>query len=417
MSTEFFKVNGVNVANIKNDSDNVFFGIGVLAGSNYETPEQAGISHFAEHMFFKGTTTRNWKDINQEFAKLGVSPNAYTSHNQVLYYSTAPKENIGGVVELMMDMMFNSTYPTDELEKERGVILEEKKMYEDNPSQDFVNKMLEEMFVWQKGHNTIGTNKVIENVTREDIKAFLEDRINLGNLMLICSGNVETEDLKKYLSANIPSEHPYLTEGDKNEMSEEFWSNACDSPDRVKFLLERDNIQQSTVNMVMDALSVYDSDYMISQIVTSAIGGGMYSTLFSKIREEMGLCYSVSMSQYALGYPEDNLVWLSGSMATENVTLFMDECEKVINDVKENGIDQDLFECAKTDTLASMYRSTETSSGKARELFAQYLDGNRDGLEKTIEDIKAVTIEDCNRVAKRLFFDNQFNWSVMNPKV
>ena len=106
----------------------------------------------------------------------------------------------------------------------------------------------------------------------------------------------------------------------------------------------------------------------------------------------------------------------SGSMATENVTLFMDECEKVINDVKENGIDQDLFECAKTDTLASMYRSTETSSGKARELFAQYLDGNRDGLEKTIEDIKAVTIEDCNRVAKRLFFDNQFNWSVMNPK-
>lgn len=415
MSTEFITVNGIKVANIKNDSNNVFFGIGVLAGSNYETENIAGISHFAEHMFFKGTKTRTWKDINQEFAKLGVSPNAYTSHNEVLYYSTAPRENIKGVINLMSDMLFNSTIPEDELEKERTVILEEKKMGEDTPTRDFTSKMLEKMFTWEKGHSTIGTEEVIKNVTRNDFKRFLESRINPDNLMFICSGNIDTEDLRGYIEENMPESHPYLEGSGQNSLASDMWSDAKNAEGRVKFILEKENIQQSSVTMLMEGLPVFDDDAMAAQIAISAIGGGMYSKLFSRIREELGLCYSVSMSEFAIGYPNNNVLWLSGHMAPENVQLFMDECEKLITDVRINGLDDDIFECAKTDTLASVYRDTETSAGKAKALIAQYLNGKEDSLEDEIADIKAVTIEDCNRVVKTLL-DQQFNWTIMNPK-
>ena len=114
--TDFFEVNGIKVANIHNNSDIVLFGIATLAGSNYETPEIAGIAHIAEHMFFKGTNKRDWKQISHEMAKLGVNNNAYTSSNEVFYHTTCPKENTGPVIELMLDMLFNSTIPEEELE-------------------------------------------------------------------------------------------------------------------------------------------------------------------------------------------------------------------------------------------------------------------------------------------------------------
>ena len=152
---DIFNVNGLRVANIFSNSDIAFFGIAVLGGSNYETPEVAGISHFSEHIFFKGTKKRNWNKINQEFAKLGANNNAYTSNVEVLYHATCPKENIPAIIDLMTDMFFNSTFPKAEIEKERQVIKEEKKMYQDNPQYAFNSIMGEKFFQWEVGHDTI----------------------------------------------------------------------------------------------------------------------------------------------------------------------------------------------------------------------------------------------------------------------
>ena len=177
MGTDFFEVNGIKVANIHNDSDIALFGIGVEVGSKYEKPEIAGISHFAEHMFFKGTEKRDWRQINAEFAKLGVSNNAYTSNNEVFYHTTCPKSNIESVIDLMLDMFFNSTIPEEELEKERGVIAEEKKMYDDDHRSAFQDAIGNNLMVWDKGHATIGTFETIANIKREQFIKFLDLKV------------------------------------------------------------------------------------------------------------------------------------------------------------------------------------------------------------------------------------------------
>jgi len=415
MSTEFFEVNGIKVANIKNESDITFFGISVLAGSNYEVPKNAGISHFAEHLFFKGTETRNWQQINEEFAKLGVYNNAYTSDNDVLYYSSCPQENLKSVIDLMLDMFFHSTIPEEELEKERGVITEEKKMYEDDPKSAFASAIGNDFFSWDKGHDIIGTFETIKSISRSDVINFLEDKINLSNVIFICCGNVDSEDLKKYISKNIPSEHPYLKEGTKNIVSDEFWSDAIERPGKIKLTVERENITQANISMLTQGLPSDDDLHYESIIVYETLGGGMYSKLFARIREELGLCYSVGMYNATIAYPRYTMTDLYGYTAPENVDLFIEESEKVIQDTIENGLDDNIFECAKTQLIASLLRRTETSTGRAMFFTQKYLDGKEMNLNEIIEKTRGIKKETCNEVISSIL-EVPFNWAIMIPK-
>jgi len=416
MSTEIFKVNGITVANIKNDSENVFFGVAVLAGCNYETPEIAGISHFAEHLAFKGTKTRNWKQINESFAKLGVSNNAYTSNSEVIYFGTFPKDNTEKVIEITLDMFFNSTFPEEEMEKERNVILEEKHMYEDNPKYAFDNRIGENFFIWALGHDTIGTVDTIKSITREQVINYLKQKIDLANVLFVCSGNVDSNDLRQYIEKNVPSEHPYLRNSvGSHDLPNGLWTDIVNKPEKIKYLYERENIEQSTVYMMVQGLSNDDAMFHTSQVLYEALGGGMYSYLFSRIREELGLCYSVGISNMTISYPDKNIINTYGFTSPKNVDLFMEESEKIIRDVMKNGISQDIFECAKTDHLASTLRGTETSTGKAFYLVKRLLLKKSGSLEESLQKIRAIKIEDCNALAEAIFSKN-WNWAVMSPK-
>jgi len=414
MSTEFFKVNGIRVANIHNQSDIAFFGIAVEAGSNHETPDIAGISHFAEHMFFKGTERRDWRQINKEFAKLGVNNNAYTSNNEVLYHTTCPKENIEPVIDLMLDMFFHSTIPAEELEKERGVIIEEKKMYDDDPRFAFQDAIGENLIVWDKGHATIGTFETIKSIKREDFINFLESKTNLGNLLFICCGDIPTDKLKEYLTARVPSEHPYLKDGLRNEVSLDLWGDAINKPEKIKLVFERENISQTNISMLGRGLSIHDNCYLDASILYKAIGGGMYSLLFTRLREELGLCYSTGMYSNAISYPHVCVSELYGFIDPKNIDLFIEEAEKVLDDVIKNGIDEEIFECAKIDYLALIMRQVETSFGKAQYVLKRYLEGKGGTVEERINRIRGVKRETCNELAAKLLTER--NWAVMIPK-
>jgi predicted Zn-dependent peptidase len=418
MTTEIFKINGVNCANIKSDSEIAFFGVSCLAGSNYETPNEAGISHYIEHCHFKQTTSRNWQQINSEFAKLGVSQNAYTSSSDVLYFATCPKENIAKVINLMSDMFFNSTFPEDEIEKERNVIIEEKKMYDDDPKSYFSEVLGEQFFTWSMGHRTIGTFDTIKSINRQQMMDYLKDKISLENMVFICSGNIDTSDLKKYLKKNIPSSHPYLKNTSLNVVAnnDKLWNlDVINKPSKIKFIMERENVTQSIATMMINGLPNDDKYSHHASIVTEATGGGMYSLLFENIREKLGLCYSVGMYESYMSYPNNKVQALYGYLSPNNVDLFIEECEKVLRKLIKNGIDKDLFECAKTDYLSSILRQTETSTGKAMFLTKRllfYKDGN---IEDVIKKIRSVKLKDCNSIIERLF-DVPYNWAIMNPK-
>jgi predicted Zn-dependent peptidase len=418
MEIDTFKVRGINIANIHNSSGIAFFGISTLAGSNYETPNEAGISHYIEHIGFKGTSTRNWKQINEEFARLGVNQNAFTSNTDVLYHSTCPKENSENVINLMLDMFFNSTFPIDEIEKERNVILEEKKMYDDDPKSAFSNAIGANMFSWNVGHETIGTYKTIKSLSRDQMLQYLKDKIDLDNFVFIFSGDIKSENLKRYIEANIPDKHPYLRKGnglhtvDANGL---WLPSVLKCKDKIKFTMERENITQSVIYMMMSALPANSPSYFAEAILYEGIGGGMYSRLYSRIREELGLCYSVGMFSMPMSYPEIRIGNLYGYTSPKNVDKFILESEKVLKDVMDNGLDKDIFECAKTDYLSSILRQTETSVGKAMYLSKKLLIYKNASIKETIKKIRAVKIEECNELAKQVL-SVPYNWAVMNPK-
>ena len=417
MSTEIFEVNGVTVANVKNKSGIALFGIAVRAGSNYETPDIAGISHFAEHMFFKRTKTRNWRQINEEFAKLGVNNNAYTDNTEVFYHTTCPKENMSKVIALMMDMFFNSTYPEDELEKERGVIMEEKKMYDDDHRAFFSSQIGDNFFVWHLGHETIGTAETIASISREQIVDYLNQKVSLDNLIFICCGDIDSNDLRKYLEDNMPTNHPYIDPKrvGVNGMSDGLWTGFTDKSDKIKLIVEREGVTQATIHSINDNLPSSDPLYHHSNILTEALGGGMYSLLFSRIREELGLCYSVGCFGNFMSYPDKRTFNIYSSVATKNVQKYIDEVEKVIEDVVKNGISKDIFECAKTDNFSSVLRATETSAGLSMFMVSKILTRRNASIEDTLDKIRAVDLDGCNQLAKKMFSKPR-NWAVMIPK-
>jgi predicted Zn-dependent peptidase len=421
MEIETFKVKGINVANVHNSSGIAFFGISVLAGANYETPDIAGIAHFSEHLFFRGTETKNWKQLNESFAKLGVNQNAYTSNSEVLYFSSCPIDNLEKVVDLMLDMFFHSTLPNEEMEKERTIIKEEKKMYEDDPKSVFSDAVGSNFFAWNVGHATIGEFDTIQSISGEQIRQYLKGKTNLDNFICICVGDVKSEDLKRYIEKNIPDNHDYLKEGTglNSIDTSKYWNEdllLATKAQKIKFQMQRENITQSNICMIIDALSADDPSIYEEHVLCEALGGGMYSKLFSRIREELGLCYVIGMSANTLSYPDKRILQLYGSTSPENVDRFILESEKVLQEIMKNGLDDNIFECAKTDYLASVLRHTETSVGKAMFLNKRLLIHKSASIESVVNKIRKVTRQDCNELARKIL-DKEYNWAVMNPKV
>jgi len=416
MGTSFFNINGIRVANIKNDSEIAFFAIVVNAGSNYENKNNAGISHIIEHMMFKGTKNRTYSKISEDFARLGVSNNAATDNSDVSFYATCPKENLNKTIEILMDMFFNSTFPAKELEKERNVILEEKKMYLDDPTGFFFNEIGSAFFEWEKGHNTIGTDETIKSVNKKDIKEYLDKTYTLDNFIFICCGNINDEDLKKYIYKNIPENHAFSRYIGINSVSDRLWTDIINSKDKIKLNVTKEGLQQAQILMLTRGLGSNDEDSYAANVLLKAVGGGAYSKLYTRIREKLGLCYSVNAHSFYMAYPNHLINAVSGSTSHENIDLFIEETEKIIKSTRKNGIDKNLFECAKIDQISSLLRHIETSKGKAEGFLKRYLFGNYISVEEYIKSSRSVTLKDCNRVAERILNVDKCYWAVLRGK-
>lgn len=411
---KFFKINNIQVVHIPSESNISAFGVQVVAGARYENFANAGAAHFAEHMFFKGTGLYDWKQQDRLFAKAGASQNAYTGNDLVMYHATFPEINKDKVIHLIMDMFFNATFPEDEMEKERQVIMEEKRRFIDDADSFFYESIGENLLEWQMGHPTIGTFETIESIKREDIIEFLNSRCGIETITIIYVGK-DSDDLKKIIEDNIPANHPYLNHGKTILYGQKLWNrSAIDNTDKIKLTVNRNDITQAQLNMSITGLPFNSKHRFAEKILLRGLGGGMYSKLFSRIRQELGLCYSVGLSSYDLALPEYQMVFLYGGTAPKNIPQFMEESEKVIDTVIRDGMEQEVFECAKADLLSSTLRSTETSMGKLQYYNSRAVFGECKPIDGIIHNIQNITIDECNEVANILFSGNR-NWSVMIP--
>jgi len=420
MSINVFRAKcGIKVVNIHTDSELGFLGICSQNGSVFETPEVAGIAHFAEHMAFKGTEKRSWRDINREMASYGILDNAYTSNDHVMYHASFPSEHLPKAIEVMSDMFFNSVIPEEELEKERKVILEEKKMYEDDHSSAFYSGVGANMFGWDVGHDTIGTTESISSIKRDDIVAYLNKTINPDSVIIFFSGKFSNEMLMLELDKCIPDNHPWLKA--KAEFPSKdimLWNeDGISGSEKIKYTFRRKNIEQSQLMGMCNGLYSFDVMTPAMGVLMAALGGGAFSYLFERIREELGLCYTVGSSADSLYYPWHTVIRFYGYTDPKNVDNFISAVDDVIVDVTKNGINPLIFDCAKNSAIFSAMKSTETSSGRCLFMARRAIHGKECSVEEYLNMYRKIKIEHCNELLGHLIKPDSIKWAVMVPEL
>lgn len=275
--------NGLTVATDRVDTvKTVSVGLWNRAGSRYETAANNGVAHFLEHMVFKGTKKRNALDIAKEIENVGGYLNAYTGNEITAYYARVMQEDAGLGLDIISDLLLNATMPEEELEKERGVILQEIGMYIDDP-QSLVGMNAQRVAFGDHplGWSILGPEKIIETMSRETLYEFLNTHYAPNAMVLAASGAVNHDQLvdqAQKLFGHLP----------KKELPKTLAGKYVGGDHR-----QQKDLEQTNMILAFDGVDYHHEDYFTLSILGVILGDGMSSRLFQEIREKRGLVYSV----------------------------------------------------------------------------------------------------------------------------
>ena len=273
---------GITILSNKFNSNTLSFGMWLNVGSVNEKNNQFGVAHMLEHMAFKGTELRNASQIAREIEDVGGDINAYTGKEITAYYVKLLPENYLLGIDILSDILINSTFPAGEIERERGVILSEIGMYNDDPYDKVFENFMKTAFKGQSlGESILGSKDAVKNFTKNDLNNFFQEHYNSENLIIGVCGNIDENKIEK----EIEEKFKFLRKGNKSLKPKYKWKNG-------KNLQEKD-IEQSHVVFGLEGLNSTDKDRFAFRALAIIFGGGMSSRLFQKIREQKGLCYSI----------------------------------------------------------------------------------------------------------------------------
>jgi predicted Zn-dependent peptidase len=377
----------------------VALGIWVLAGSRDEDPAISGSSHFLEHLLFKGTTSRSALDIAQSFDAVGGDLNAFTAKEYTCFYARVLDRDLPMAVEHLADMLQHSVIRTADLDAERQVILEEIHMHEDSP-EDVVHDLYTQA-LWPEhplGRPVLGTVQTIEAATRQRVRRFYRKHYVPGNFVVVAAGNVRHDDVVRLLRRHMETGRA-LRDGQAST-----WNlrSAGQTPaPSGRDLVRRRRTEQAHICLGTNGLPRTDPDRFAFLIVNTALGGGMSSRLFQKIREERGLAYSVY--SYHSQYTEAGLftayAGTTPARAHEVVALLRRE----MSEVGDGRLTSQEFERAKGHVKGSLVLSLEDPGGRMSRLGkSEIAHGEILTVDQTLRRIEAVTLADARRVAERV---------------
>lgn len=262
----------------------VSVGIWVLAGSRDETENWAGISHFCEHMLFKGTARRSAWDIADEMDRIGGQLNAYTSKELTCYYTRVLDDHLTIAMDVLTDMFFNSAFKEDEIEKEKNVVLEEINMYEDTP-EDLAHDILQAA-VWSGeglGRAVLGSQESVSALKKADFESFLKKAYRPERVVVSVAGKYDEaavmDMVERYFSTFNNADEPF--------------ANTCKAIYTPSKVTREKDVEQLHLCMAFPGISIGTDDSYTLAALNTIFGGGMSSRLFQNIREKHGLVYSV----------------------------------------------------------------------------------------------------------------------------
>lgn len=366
-------------------------GVWVKVGSMNEAPEENGMSHFIEHMVFKGTKTRSARDIAEEMDMVGGQLNAFTSKECTCYYAKVTDDELELAVDILSDLALRPVFDEKELNKERGVVLEEIAMVEDTP-EDMVHELLADaQFSGSLRYPILGPGKLIRNYSRQDMVRYWERHYVPQNMVLSIAGNYDWDAFLKMVERYFDS-FP-------NQHAEE----ASFAPQHFvsgRIARSKDTEQLHICMGFPGVESNCDSIYPLS-VFNNALGGGMSSRLFQRIREDLGMAYSVYT--YASSYRGAGSFNLYAGTNPENGETVIREIQEQLSLFLRDGLTDKEFKSAKAQLRGSYVLGLESSSGRMQSLGRSVLlfDKTRTP-EETIAKIDAVTIDSVMDIANRV---------------
>jgi predicted Zn-dependent peptidase len=384
--------------------ESVSLGIWVGSGARDETESNAGVSHFIEHMLFKGTETRTAKQIAGEFDFVGGQVNAFAEKEYTCYFAKVLAEHLPIAVDVLSDMVLNSVLDSREIELEKNVVLEEIKRYEDTP-EDLVHDIFAKT-VWDGhplGNPVLGSQEAVGKLARDDLVEYMRSRYTPDIVIVAAAGKVVHEDLAERINhvfgglegVKTPPAHAVPTFSHESRLAEKI-------TEQVHFCIGARGFAQ------------LETEKYTLAVMDTTLGGGMSSRLFQEIREKRGLVYAIG--SYSASYREGGLFAVYGGTSMENMGQVLDLVRTEFANVLKSNITDEEMQRAKNQIRGALVLSQESMSSRMiRMAKTELYFGRVILLEEIIASILKVTHDDVADVAARTFGDSEFPVVAVGP--
>lgn len=385
--------------------NSVSIGIWVKVGSRNEDEGNNGISHFIEHMLFKGTKKRTAKEIAGTIDKIGGQLNAFTAKECTCFYAKVLDTHFDIALDILSDMFFNSTFSENEIEKEKGVVLEEIGMYEDSP-EDLVHDIFNQS-VWSKnplGMPILGTEETLKAIKRQDIIDYIDSNYTPENIVISVVGNFDKEHVLSEIE-KIFSKHKSFKK-DKAIINEPVFTPIYKHKEK--------NTEQAHLCIGFKGFELSNKYTYPLLVLSNIFGGAMSSRLFQKIREEKGLAYSVF--SYPSSYTDCGILSIYAGMKPNQLDYVIELIIEEINQIKANGISEEELYDSKEQIKGSYILGLESTSGRMNSIGkSELLLDKIYSPKEIIELIDAVTMDDINHVINLVFNIEKMGAAIIGP--
>ena len=381
--------------------------VGVGAGSRYETKKNNGISHFLEHMAFKGTEKRpSASDISTLIDGIGGEFNAFTSKETTAYYVKSAASRVELCLDVLSDMLLNSKLAKEEIEKEKGVILEEINLYEDTPARK-IGDIYESLLYGDTpmGWDIAGEKEIIKKITREDFLSYMGQLYSPSNITVVVAGGIDTKKVQDLAEKYFAKMRPFKTLR---------YTKVVEKQKKPQILLKQKQTEQVHVALGVRTVPLSHPDHYSLAVLASILGGGMSSRLFHEVREKRGLAYYVrtSSDHFVDAGTLVSTAGLDPKRVSEGISVIVEEYGKISK--KKDQISKNELKKAKEYLKGHLVLELEDSRSVAS-FYAQevLLEKKIRTPEEIITKIEKVTIEDIEKVAKKYINSSGLNLAVI----
>lgn len=377
----------------------------VEAGSKYEAPEENGISHFLEHMCFKGTVKRPRSiDITGELDGIGAQNNAFTSHEFTGYYAKGHAKHFKKMSDVISDLYLNPTFPSQEIEKEKGVIIEEMNMYQDLPQRIVHDEFMALLYGDQPAGKTIlGDKAVVKNATQDTFLLYRGKHYQPQSTILVVSGNVNAKEVFHFAKHAFGS----LKKGKKFGMKK-----TKEVQKKPELRIRPKQTDQAHIIMGVRAFDVFDKKNPALDVLNAVLGGGMSARLFQTIREELGVAYYVRSSVDT--FIDHGFLAVSMGVDKTRIVESMSAVMNLLKDLKTTLVSEAELKKAKESILGNLVMGLESSDSVSEYVGIQEIMKKKIESPKEFEKkIRAVTAQEVKQVANMIFKNSNLNCAIV----